>query len=303
MQNLKIHLVFIQGKNIVFLSCMIVLSCFRFWVHLCMAYIFTLWTSYMLYMEYDNVAFMRLHFLASQHRRVEQFTVSISWQLKLSTKWSFTCFQLIFYSFIIKYFKESKRTLWSYHFVFYIYSNGGIQALNSWKLLKFYFEVLKNLPIHYIFLEVNFITFLARTFVLVFFSLKQWIWPLLQDAVFTFFHVFGCWYDLQVVVRNVPQISGHSIAETVDHFFQKNHPDHYLSHQVVKTPQKDFHFYSLSHLIDVTLMPWYYATYQQFCCDDVYSALFLFNSFFVESGLICKFFLLSSGCLQCKQIC
>ncbi|XP_020681474.2 CSC1-like protein At1g32090 isoform X1 [Dendrobium catenatum] len=82
----------------------------RFWVHLCMAYIFTLWTSYMLYMEYDNVAFMRLHFLASQHRRVEQFTV---------------------------------------------------------------------------------------------------------------------------VVRNVPQISGHSIAETVDHFFQKNHPDHYLSHQAV----------------------------------------------------------------------
>ncbi|XP_028552512.1 CSC1-like protein At1g32090 isoform X2 [Dendrobium catenatum] len=81
-----------------------------FWVHLCMAYIFTLWTSYMLYMEYDNVAFMRLHFLASQHRRVEQFTV---------------------------------------------------------------------------------------------------------------------------VVRNVPQISGHSIAETVDHFFQKNHPDHYLSHQAV----------------------------------------------------------------------
>ncbi|KAI0500625.1 hypothetical protein KFK09_018839 [Dendrobium nobile] len=87
----------------------------RFWVHLCMAYIFTLWTSYMLYMEYDNVAFMRLHFLASQHRRVEQFTV---------------------------------------------------------------------------------------------------------------------------VVRNVPQISGHSIAETVDHFFQKNHPDHYLSHQIASEHQK-----------------------------------------------------------------
>lgn len=82
----------------------------RFWVHISMAYIFTLWTSYMLYMEYDNVAFMRLHFLASQHRRVEQFTV---------------------------------------------------------------------------------------------------------------------------VVRNVPQMLGHSIAESVDHFFRKNHPDHYLSHQAV----------------------------------------------------------------------
>ncbi|XP_020571577.1 CSC1-like protein At1g32090 isoform X2 [Phalaenopsis equestris] len=87
----------------------------RFWVHLSMAYIFTLWTSYMLYTEYDNVAFMRLHFLASQHRRVEQFTV---------------------------------------------------------------------------------------------------------------------------VVRNVPQISGHSIAESVDHFFRKNHPDHYLSHQAVYNANK-----------------------------------------------------------------
>lgn len=87
----------------------------RFWVHLCMAYTFTIWTCFMLYKEYDNVAFMRLHFLASQHRRVEQFTV---------------------------------------------------------------------------------------------------------------------------VVRNVPQISGHSVAESVDHFFQKNHPDHYLSHQAVYNSNK-----------------------------------------------------------------
>ncbi|PKU69279.1 hypothetical protein MA16_Dca002549 [Dendrobium catenatum] len=34
-----------------------------------------------------------------------------------------------------------------------------------------------------------------------------------------------------VVVRNVPR-SGNSISETVVHFFQKNHPDHYLGHQV-----------------------------------------------------------------------
>ncbi|KAK8945521.1 hypothetical protein KSP40_PGU011059 [Platanthera guangdongensis] len=87
----------------------------RFWVHLCMAYTFTIWTCFMLYKEYDNVAFMRLHSLASQHRRVEQFTV---------------------------------------------------------------------------------------------------------------------------VVRNIPQISGHSIAESVDHFFQKNHPDHYLSHQAVYNANK-----------------------------------------------------------------
>lgn len=30
---------------------------------------------YALQREYDNVAFMRLHYLASQHRRVDQFTV------------------------------------------------------------------------------------------------------------------------------------------------------------------------------------------------------------------------------------
>ncbi|KAG0498617.1 hypothetical protein HPP92_003308 [Vanilla planifolia] len=82
----------------------------RFWVHLVMAYLFTIWTCYILYMEYCNVAFMRLHFLATQHRRVEQFAV---------------------------------------------------------------------------------------------------------------------------VVRNIPSISGHSITESVDHFFQKNHPEHYLSHQAV----------------------------------------------------------------------
>ncbi|KAI0509950.1 hypothetical protein KFK09_010550 [Dendrobium nobile] len=86
----------------------------RFWVHLFMTYLFTIWTCFMLYREYDNVAFMRLHFLASQHRRVEQFTV---------------------------------------------------------------------------------------------------------------------------VVRNVPR-SGNSISETVDHFFQKNHPDHYLGHQAVYNANK-----------------------------------------------------------------
>ncbi|XP_042433980.1 CSC1-like protein At1g32090 isoform X1 [Zingiber officinale] len=82
----------------------------RFWIHILMAYLFTLWTLYVLYKEYDNVAFMRLHFLASQHRRVDQFTV---------------------------------------------------------------------------------------------------------------------------VVRNVPHVSGHSISESIEQFFQRNHPDHYIGHQAV----------------------------------------------------------------------
>ncbi|KAJ3689527.1 hypothetical protein LUZ61_018691 [Rhynchospora tenuis] len=50
----------------------------RFFVHLAMAYIFTLWTCYILYKEYNNVAFMRLHFMASQQRRVDQFTVVVT---------------------------------------------------------------------------------------------------------------------------------------------------------------------------------------------------------------------------------
>eukprot|EP00268_Persea_americana_P033291 TRINITY_DN32985_c0_g1_i1.p1 TRINITY_DN32985_c0_g1~~TRINITY_DN32985_c0_g1_i1.p1 ORF type:complete len:418 (+),score=48.16 TRINITY_DN32985_c0_g1_i1:547-1800(+) len=49
----------------------------RFWAHLGMAYVFTIWTCYLLYVEYDRIAFMRLHFLASQHRRVDQFTVVV----------------------------------------------------------------------------------------------------------------------------------------------------------------------------------------------------------------------------------
>lgn len=49
---------------------------FRFFVHLLMAYVFTFWVCFMLYKEYSNVAFMRLHFLASQKRCADQFTVS-----------------------------------------------------------------------------------------------------------------------------------------------------------------------------------------------------------------------------------
>ncbi|XP_052211251.1 CSC1-like protein At1g32090 isoform X1 [Diospyros lotus] len=49
----------------------------RFFVHISMEYLFTFWTCFMLYKEYDKVASMRLKFLASQHRRAEQFTVLV----------------------------------------------------------------------------------------------------------------------------------------------------------------------------------------------------------------------------------
>ncbi|KAF6159093.1 hypothetical protein GIB67_032710 [Kingdonia uniflora] len=49
----------------------------RFWSHLLCAYAFTFWTCYVLLKEYERVAFMRLHFLASEHRRPDQFTVLV----------------------------------------------------------------------------------------------------------------------------------------------------------------------------------------------------------------------------------
>ncbi|KAM0954214.1 putative calcium-dependent channel, 7TM region phosphate [Dioscorea sansibarensis] len=49
----------------------------RFWAHLVMAYIFTFWTCYILYKEYKIIATMRLHFLASENRRADQFTVLV----------------------------------------------------------------------------------------------------------------------------------------------------------------------------------------------------------------------------------
>ncbi|XP_052203309.1 calcium permeable stress-gated cation channel 1 isoform X9 [Diospyros lotus] len=42
-----------------------------------MAYVFTLWTCYVLQKEYEIVASMRLHFLASARRRPDQFTVIV----------------------------------------------------------------------------------------------------------------------------------------------------------------------------------------------------------------------------------
>lgn len=48
---------------------------YRFWTHVVMAYVFTFWTCYALLKEYGAVATMRLHFLASEKRRPDQFTV------------------------------------------------------------------------------------------------------------------------------------------------------------------------------------------------------------------------------------
>ncbi|CAI9290757.1 unnamed protein product [Lactuca saligna] len=41
-----------------------------------------------------------------------------------------------------------------------------------------------------------------------------------------------------VLARNVPHVSGRSVSDCVDSFFKKNHPDHYLSHQVVYNANK-----------------------------------------------------------------
>ncbi|XP_024985640.1 CSC1-like protein At1g32090 [Cynara cardunculus var. scolymus] len=49
----------------------------KFFAHISMMYLFTFWTCYMLYKEYDVVALMRLNFLASKSRRAEQFTVLV----------------------------------------------------------------------------------------------------------------------------------------------------------------------------------------------------------------------------------
>ncbi|PIN22378.1 hypothetical protein CDL12_04917 [Handroanthus impetiginosus] len=49
----------------------------RFWTHIVMAYAFTFWTCYTLRNEYAKIATMRLHFLASERRRPDQFTVLV----------------------------------------------------------------------------------------------------------------------------------------------------------------------------------------------------------------------------------
>ncbi|XP_010315702.2 calcium permeable stress-gated cation channel 1-like [Solanum lycopersicum] len=49
----------------------------RFWAHILMAYVSTVWTCYVLQKEYAKVADLRLQFLASAERRPDQFTVLV----------------------------------------------------------------------------------------------------------------------------------------------------------------------------------------------------------------------------------
>ncbi|KAL6197886.1 hypothetical protein ACLB2K_027678 [Fragaria x ananassa] len=49
----------------------------RLWTHIVLAYAFTFWTCYVLKKEYEKVASMRLHFLATEKRRPDQFTALV----------------------------------------------------------------------------------------------------------------------------------------------------------------------------------------------------------------------------------
>ncbi|KAL2339221.1 hypothetical protein Fmac_013667 [Flemingia macrophylla] len=49
----------------------------RFWAHIVVAYAFTFWTCFVLLKEYEQVAAMRLQFLAAEKRRPDQFTVLV----------------------------------------------------------------------------------------------------------------------------------------------------------------------------------------------------------------------------------
>ncbi|KAG9145214.1 hypothetical protein Leryth_008974 [Lithospermum erythrorhizon] len=49
----------------------------RFWTHTVMAYAFTFWACYTLKNEYAKVSGLRLHFIASDRRRPDQFTVLV----------------------------------------------------------------------------------------------------------------------------------------------------------------------------------------------------------------------------------
>ncbi|KAL8029009.1 hypothetical protein ABFX02_14G200600 [Erythranthe guttata] len=50
---------------------------FRLSAHIIMAYVFTFWTCYILYKEYEIISDKRLEFIASENRRPDQFTVLV----------------------------------------------------------------------------------------------------------------------------------------------------------------------------------------------------------------------------------
>lgn len=80
----------------------------RLIVHIAMAYVFTFWTCYILYKEYKIVTNMRLHFLASENRRPDQYTVSF-WVV--NTIYVFLK-KLVFYIFFFYNFCFMCRFLW-----------------------------------------------------------------------------------------------------------------------------------------------------------------------------------------------
>ncbi|CAK9157631.1 unnamed protein product [Ilex paraguariensis] len=43
---------------------------------------------------------------------------------------------------------------------------------------------------------------------------------------------------IQVLIRSVPHVSGRSISDSLEHFFQTNHPNHYLCHQLTMERQR-----------------------------------------------------------------
>ncbi|CAI9292517.1 unnamed protein product [Lactuca saligna] len=49
----------------------------RFWAHVAMAYVVTIWTCFMLKKEYETIANMRFYFLQSEKPRADQFTVLV----------------------------------------------------------------------------------------------------------------------------------------------------------------------------------------------------------------------------------
>lgn len=59
-------------------------SMHRLWAHLVIAYVFTAWVCYILFMEYKSIAELRLKFLSDENRRPDQFTVSHSSTFKPS---------------------------------------------------------------------------------------------------------------------------------------------------------------------------------------------------------------------------
>lgn len=55
----------------------------------------------------------------------------------------------------------------------------------------------------------------------------------------------------QVLVRNVPADPDETISESVEHFFLVNHPDHYLTHQVIiaRCSERISRFFFLSRVL------------------------------------------------------